>query len=76
MRVRLSLLPPFRESKILLPLPLEVTTISELRRHLVRSLAVVSSVVDHAREVVLEIEGFELLGGSAVGVIEEKDVVW
>lgn len=53
-----------------------MTTISELRRHLVRSLAVVSSVVDHAREVVLEIEGFELLGGSAVGVIEEKDVVW
>jgi hypothetical protein len=76
MRVRLSLLPPFWESKILLPLPTEVTTISELRRHLVRSLSAISSVVDHPREVVLEIEGFELLGGSGVGVIEERDVVW
>jgi hypothetical protein len=75
MRVRLQLLPPFATSKVLLPIPGSVKTISDLRKHIVRSLSTVSSVVEYARELVLEIEGFELLPGSDLGVIEAGDVI-
>jgi len=75
MRVRISLLPPFSPTKVLLPVPDTTKTISQLKKHLYRSL---SSIAQHAEgwiELRLEIEGFELLAGNEINVIEEGDVV-
>ena len=75
MRVRLALLPPLTPLKILLPLPKSVKTISHLKKHLLESLSSVAQHVESWRGLKLEIEGFEVLGGSGIDVIEEGDVV-
>ena len=76
MRVRLQLLAPFRESKLLLPLPTTISTISELKKHVRQSLSTVRDTAPSTRDILLEIDGFELLAGSLVrDVIEEKDVI-
>lgn len=75
-RVRLSLLAPFEPAKILFPMPADISRISHLKRHLVRSLSSIASVTTSAKELRLEIDGFELLSGAAIDVIREDDVVW
>lgn len=75
MRVKITLLAPFSLSKILLPVPETVKSIADLKRHIHSSL---SAVQDHAglwRDLKLEIDGFELLIGSRVDIIEPEDVV-
>jgi hypothetical protein len=76
MRVRLQLLAPFRESKLLLPLPATISTISELKKHIRQSLSTVRDTAPSTKDILLEIDGFELLAGSLVrDVVEEKDVI-
>ncbi|ORY21466.1 hypothetical protein BCR39DRAFT_553546 [Naematelia encephala] len=74
-RVRIALSAPFTPSKYLLPLPEPVKTISDLKRHLVKSLSTVAHLVKNGRELVLEVDGFELLGGSEVAILREDDIV-
>lgn len=76
MRLKLSLLAPFPSIKVLLPVPEHVKTVIHLKRHIRQSLSVVHELTGSSRDVVLEIEGFELLGGSEMDVIENGDVVW
>jgi hypothetical protein len=75
MRLKLSLLAPFPSSKVLLPVPQEVKTIVQLKRHIRKSLSGVNEQTTSSREIVLDVDGFELLSGSEVGVIERDDVV-
>ncbi|WWC87327.1 uncharacterized protein L201_002216 [Kwoniella dendrophila CBS 6074] len=75
MRIKLALLLPFTSSKFILPVPKTVKTINDLKKHILKSLSAVSQHASKARELVLEIDGFELLTGSAVDVIENEDVV-
>ena len=75
MRIRLSLSDPFASSKLLLPVPEDVATISALKKHLFKSLSAISSVAPSWRELKLDIGGFELVAGSGLDVIEEGDVV-
>jgi hypothetical protein len=76
MRVRLQLLAPFRQSKLLLPLPATISTISELKKHIRQSLSTVRDTAPSTKDILLEIDGFELLAGSLVrDVVEEKDVI-
>lgn len=75
MRIRLQLLPPFEESKALVLLPLDVQTILGLRRHLRHSLSTVLALTTSPKDLLLEIDGFELLPGSSIDVIEPADVV-
>ena len=75
MRVRISLLAPFGPSKVLVPIPNDVQTISQLKKHLFRSLSSIAQHADGWRQLRLEIEGFALLGGSELSVLEEGDVV-
>jgi hypothetical protein len=76
MRVRVSLTTPFPASKVLLPVGDEVQTISQLKKHIYNSLSTVPPLVNGWRDLRLEIDGFELLGGSGVDVLREGDVVW
>jgi hypothetical protein len=76
MRIRLQLLSPFKEGKLLLPLPDTIPTITELKRHIRQSLSTVRDIAQSTKDVLLEIDGFELLPGSLVkDVVEEKDVI-
>lgn len=75
MRVRLQLLAPFEESKVLLPLSPNISTVSELKKHVRSSLTSVLSLSTSPKDLLLEVDGFELLAGSSVGVIEGSDVV-
>ena len=76
MRVRLQLLAPFKESKLLLPLPATIATISDLKKHVRQSLSTVRDTAPSTKDILLEIDGFELLAGSLVcDVVEEKDVI-
>ncbi|WRT65184.1 uncharacterized protein IL334_002127 [Kwoniella shivajii] len=75
MRVKLTLLPPFQNTKIILPIAETVKTIHDLKKHILQSLSLVSQHASKAKELVLEIDGFELLAGSEVGVIEGGDIV-
>lgn len=74
-RIRIALLPPFQPAKYVLALPDELHTIKDLKRYLVQSLSAVQAVVNHGRELCLEIDGFELLAGSWIGVLREDDVI-
>ncbi len=75
MRVRISFLSPFNPTKVLLPVPSSVETISQLKKHLFRSLSSVAQRAEIWRDLRLEIDGFELIGGSEVSIIEEGDVI-
>lgn len=75
MRIRLQLLPPFEESKALVLLPLNVRIITDLKRHIRHSLSSVLALTSSPKDLLLEIDGFELLAGSSVEVIEANDVV-
>ncbi|WVQ68815.1 uncharacterized protein L199_007024 [Kwoniella botswanensis] len=75
MRVKLTLLPPFASAKLILPVPEGCKTIHDLKKHILESISVISQHASKAKELVLEIDGFELLAGSQVGVIESGDVV-
>lgn len=75
MRVRLSLLPPFQASKVLVPVPPDVKTIKHLKRHLVKSLSTIASVAHHGRELLLKVDDFELLSGSGMDTLEAGDII-
>ncbi|WVF70213.1 hypothetical protein IAT40_005002 [Kwoniella sp. CBS 6097] len=75
MRIRIALLPPFAPNKIILPVPEDVKTISALKKYIVHSLAAVAEHATKGKDIVLEIDGFELLGGSGLDVIEGGDIV-
>ncbi|WVO15659.1 hypothetical protein L204_103319 [Cryptococcus depauperatus] len=75
LRVKLSLLPPFEPKKILLPIPREAKYISDLKKFIVENLSVVAQHASSLTEITLEIDGFEVLGGSSLKVIEPTDVV-
>jgi hypothetical protein len=75
MRIKLALSAPFNPSKVLLPVPEDVKTISQLKKHVRQSLFTVSACSTTWRELKLEVDGFELLGGSQLDVLEEGDVV-
>jgi hypothetical protein len=75
MRLRISLLAPFTSAKVLLAIPSDINTISQLKRHLFRSLASVAAVTTASKDIRLEVDGFELLAGSGLDVLEEGDVV-
>jgi len=76
MRVRLQLLAPFKESKLLLPLPTTTSTISDLKKHVRQSLSTVRDTAPSTRDILLEIDGFELLAGSLVSeLVEERDII-
>jgi len=75
MRIKTSLLSPFTPSKFLLPVPDTVKTISHLKKHLRTSLSSISERTAGWRELKLEVDGFELLGGSELQVVEPGDVV-
>ena len=75
MRIRLQLLAPFEESKALVLLPEDVRTIHELKRHVRHSLSTVLSLTSTPKDLLLEIDGFELLPGSSINVIESSDIV-
>ncbi|EIW68592.1 hypothetical protein TREMEDRAFT_63059 [Tremella mesenterica DSM 1558] len=76
-RLKLSLLPPLvsQTQNLLLPIPQDIETISQLRKHIFRSLSTVRDGVQSSKEIRLEIEGFELLPGSEVDIIQDGDVV-
>ncbi|KAK4685082.1 hypothetical protein P7C73_g5071, partial [Tremellales sp. Uapishka_1] len=75
MRLRVSLQSPFPPQKLLLPLPATLSTVAALKSHLISSLSNLSHL-KKGKELVLEIDGFELLSGSLVGeVIREGDVI-
>lgn len=75
MRIKVALLAPFTTSKILLPVSETIQTISHLKKHIHSSLSAVSKHATSWREIKLEIDGFELLAGSQVDIIEDGDVV-
>ena len=75
MRVKITLLSPFAPSKFLLLVPDSVQTISQLKKHLRTSLSSISERTSAWREIKLEVDGFELLGGSQIGLVESGDVV-
>lgn len=76
MRIRIQLLPPFAETKLLLPLPDSVRTITDAKRFARQSLSSLQEIAASSKDLLLEIDGFELLAGSLVkDVIEDKDVV-
>ena len=75
MRIRLQLLAPFEESKALVLLPLDVQNIHGLKRHIRQSLSSVLALTSTPKDLLLEIDGFELLPGSSINVIEPTDVV-
>lgn len=75
MRVRLSLLPPFAPAKLLVPVPADIQTVKHLKRYLAKSLSAVSTVTHHGTELLLEVDGFELLSGSPLDVLDDKDIV-
>lgn len=76
MRLKLSLLPPFKESNILILVPGDLKTICDLKKYLRSSLSTVAEQSENWREIKLEIEGFELLGKSDINLIENGDIVW
>jgi hypothetical protein len=75
LRLRLVLLPPFEERKYLLPLPGDIKTITSIKRWLVKSLNSISCLAKSSKDIILEVEGFELLGACDVDIIREGDVV-
>lgn len=75
MRVRLSLLEPLPSSKVLLPVPNTISTIHDLKKHILKSLSTVATHAGKARDLALEIDGFELLGGSGIDILQDGDVV-
>lgn len=75
MRIKVALLAPFTSSKILLPVSESISTISHLKKHIHSSLSAVSSQTESWREIKLEIDGFELLAGSQVNIIQDSDIV-
>ena len=75
MRIKVSLSAPFNPSKVLLPVPQDIQTISQLKKHVRQSLSTVSACSTDWRELKLEVDGFELLGGSQLDVLEDGDVV-
>jgi hypothetical protein len=75
MRIRLQLLAPFEESKALVLLPEDVRTIQGIKRHIRQSLSTVLALTNSPKDLLLEIDGFELLPGSSVDIIESSDVV-
>lgn len=76
MRLKLSLLPPFKQSNVLIPVPGDLKTICDLKKYLRSSLSTVAEQSENWREIKLEIEGFELLGKSDINLIENGDIVW
>lgn len=76
MRIKLSFLPPFPSSRILLLVPNDVKTITHLKKYLIKSLSSVAQHASSSHELLLEIEGFQLLSGSDLNIIEPTDVVW
>ncbi|RXK42104.1 hypothetical protein M231_00461 [Tremella mesenterica] len=76
-RLKLSLLPPLvsQTQNLLLPIPQDIETISQLRKHIFRSLSTVRDGVQSSKEIRLDIEGFELLPGSEIDIIQDGDVV-
>lgn len=76
MRIKLSLLPPFPPSRILFPVPSDIKTITHLKKYLIKSLSSVAQHASSSQELLLEIEGFQLLSGSDLNIIEPTDVVW
>jgi hypothetical protein len=71
-----QLLPPFNEAKLLLPIPETVQTVSELKKHVRQSLSSVRDIAPSIKDLLLEIDGFELLAGSLVRiVVEDKDII-
>jgi len=75
-RIRISLLTPFRPANLLLLLPQNIDSISDLKKHLFSSLSAIALHASSAKQLRLEIEGFELLGGSELDIVREDDVVW
>ncbi|KAK8846621.1 hypothetical protein IAR55_005707 [Kwoniella newhampshirensis] len=76
MRIKITLLPPFQPQKFLLPVASEeIRTVTHLKKHLIKSISAVAHHAKSAKELVLEIDGFELLGGSQVDIVEATDVV-
>ena len=75
MRIRLALGNPFAEIKVLLPLNQDIKTIRDLKKYIFKNLNSVASVVPGWKELKLDIDGFELLPGSEVDIIQDGDVV-
>lgn len=75
MRVRLHLVAPFDDSKVLVSLPKDAQTISDIKKHVRQSLSNVLALTTSPKDLLLEVDGFELLAGSAVDIIESTDVV-
>lgn len=75
MRVRLQLLAPFDGSKVLVSLPSEARTVSDLKKHIRTSLSSVLALSSSSRDLLLEVDGFELLAGSSLDIIESGDIV-
>jgi hypothetical protein len=76
MRIRVQLLAPFADAKLLLPLPDSVQTITDVKKFARQSLSSLRELAQSSKDLLLEIDGFELLPGSLVkDVVEDKDVV-
>lgn len=76
MRIRVHLLAPFADIKLLLPVPDTVQTVSDVKRYARQSLSSLRELAQSSKDLLLEIDGFELLPGSLLkDVVEDKDVV-
>lgn len=75
MRIKLSLESPFPCQKILIQIPETIKTVSNLKKHISKSISTVPTIVKTWKEIKLEIEGYEILGGSEIDIISADDVV-
>lgn len=74
-RLKISLLPPFTQHRYLLPIPDSLSTTSDLKRHIVQTIPAAQPFVTYTGEVIMEVEGFEVIDGP-LGLLRENDVVW
>jgi hypothetical protein len=77
MRIRISILPPLSSLKAWFLIPSSCSTIADLKSLLLKDLPLALQSVRRAEDLRLEVDGFELLGGSGCEVLDgERDVVW
>jgi hypothetical protein len=80
MRLKLQTNPPLSPLKAWFPLPDSLSptlsTINELKRHLCTHFPILSKSCITAKDIVLELDEFELLDETELGVLRDGDLIW
>lgn len=75
MRLKLQLLAPLPIAKYLLSVPDTLNSIASLKAFLALELAPLVELRVRGTGITLEIDGFELVENSSIGVLQPEDVV-